>query len=191
MNPFNFLRRLNAIPFPAGEGVLVERPLNILADIRTIVGLVLTGATSPPLAAIETNGLAIVVAANQTAAGTFTFVVPGDYDSVADILTFPILVNSSGATNNPTLDGTVYRKRAGAALSADLDPLVSAAIPATIAPTTSQAIRVVSMSGKACRAGDVLTVNIFTAAHTTDAVNIFSISVVYRSSIVFAAEASR
>lgn len=131
---------------------------------------------------VETNASATTVAASTTDAGTFVFVIPEDYDEVADEFKLIILANSAGDTNTPILDATIYRKRGGAALSADLNPTASSAIPTN---TAKAAERTITASGNLLKAGDVLTINLLTGAHTTDAVIIHSVSPQYKSSIVF------
>ena len=185
MSPYQFLKQLSLTPAPGGDGVRVVRPLNLITDLRTSAGLVLTGATVPAVAALETNALGVQVAASQTAAGSFVFQVPADYDRIADELKINILANSAGATDTPILDATVFRKRAGAALSADLNPTAASALSDTAA------IKTIDVSGESLLPGDVLTVNLITGAHTTDAVNIYSVEVQYKSAIVFADPTAR
>lgn len=188
MVPNTFLRQLAEIPKHPGDGFLRSHKLSITGDLRTAAGLVLTAATAPLVAAFETNALGVQVAAGQTAAGSFTFQVPLDYDQQADTLKIVVLVNSAGNTNTPILDATVYRKRAGAALSADLGSTDSAAIPSL---ATLAAERTIVISGKSLRPGDVLTINLITGAHATDAVNIYGVEVRYKSALVASDPASR
>lgn len=185
MNPFQFLDELSVIPNNSGDGIRVSRPLNLPADVRTIAGLVLTAATVPAVVAAETNALIVQVIAGQTQGGSFVFEVPKDYDETADELKINVLSNSSANTDAPTLDATVYRKRAGVALSADLNPAATAAISKSATPATAASIRTIDVSGKGIKGGDVLTINLVTGAHATDAVNIYAINVQYKSQLVF------
>lgn len=182
MSPFNFLAQVGRIPRAASRGFRKLKTLNPISDLRTTGGLVLTGATGPLVAALETNALGVQVAAGTTAAGSFNFIVPKDYDKTADELRINVLCNSAGDTNVPTLTATAYRKRAGAALTAALTVTASAAIPNN---TTKAAERTVILTGNLLQAGDAVTINLVTGAHATDAVNIYGVEVQYKSSLVF------
>lgn len=162
------------------SGFSVSRPLNIPADLRTAAGLTLTAATAPTIAASETNGLSVNSVASATALGTFVFQIPKDYDEQTDEFRINFMAAMGGATDTPTVTATIYRKRAGAALSADLAPTASAALSAT------SAWRTINANGKGLRAGDSLVINLVTGAHTTDAVALYAAEVTYRSTLVSA-----
>ena len=143
------------------------------------------GATAPTIAATETSGIAIVGAASTTALGTVLWTVPDDYDVTSDHLKVRALINAAGATDNAlTLDATVYNKREGTALSADLNPTASAVIPASASPTDDAAWREIDISGEGLLPGDALTINLLTQAHTTDAVQVWAVVIEYKSMIV-------
>lgn len=183
MDQYNFLKQLGQIPTPGGDGVRITKHHNPVADLRTVAGLVLTGATGPLVANVETNALVVQVAASTTPAGSFIFEIPKDYDTVSDELKINILVNSNGNTDTPTLTCTAYNKRAGAALSAALTvKAISAAVPSS---TVKAAERTIDLSGNSLQPGDVLTINLVTGAHTTDAINIYSVETQYKGAIVF------
>lgn len=203
MVPATFLRALKLQPAVGGDGIRVRRPIpmaggfipsayaggyktqniDVMSGMRTAGGLTLTATTAPTVAAIETNAVGIVVAAAQTACGSFLWEVPFDYDRAVDVVYIDVLCNSAGATDTPTIDATIYNKVAGAALSADLNPTASAAIPGSASPTDDAAIRTVTVTGKGLIAGNVLTVNLVTGGTrgTTDAIQIFGVSVRYPS----------
>lgn len=186
MNPYQFLKQLAGMPV-GGDGI--RREIDVaLQSLRTTGGLILTGATAPSIAAVETNGLAVVAAASSNLLGSFTLSIPKDYDNIRDELTIRVVANSAGDTDVPTLTCTAYRKRAGAALTAALTVVVSAAIANN---TAKAAERTITLSGNKLLADDVLTVNLVSAAHTTDAINIYDVDVVYRGNIVFTASSSR
>jgi hypothetical protein len=186
MSPTQFLKQLGNIPRFGKDGFRRVKSINIISDLRTTAGLVLTAATVPTVAAIETNAVAIVAAAGGTANGTFTFVVPDDYADQSDELKIRLLV-VSGGTDVPTQTATAYRKRAGAALTAALTVVASAAIPT--APPRRRS------GSSTCRqqpaAGDVLTINLVSGAHATDTVIIHGIQVQYKSGLVFADPTTR
>lgn len=181
-----------SLVIPTGGENFIREEAIPLGSIKTAAGLTLTGATAPTIAATETTGVAIVGAASTTALGTLLYPIPSDYDATADYLRVKVLAEVGGATNNAlTLDATVYRKRAGTAISADLDPTASAVIPASASPTDDAAIRELILTGKGCQAGDCLTINLLTQAHTTDPVNIWGVWVERKSTLVPAALADR
>jgi hypothetical protein len=171
-----------------GDGIRVEKGLNIAADLRTTAGLVLTGATTPAVVAAETNGIVVSAVASSNVLGSFSFSVPKDYDKVKDELTIRVIVNSAGTTDVPTLTCTAYNKRAATALSAALTVVASAAIPNS---TTKAAERSISLSGNLLQPDDILWINLVSGAHTTDAISIYGVDVVYRSNIVFTSMATR
>jgi hypothetical protein len=191
MTPINFLSQLFKVPkYGAGKGF--RRTVDIkLADIKTTAGLTLTGATVPTIAAIETNGLAIVAAASGTASGSFTFIVPKDYDQVSDELKINVLANSAGNTDSPTLTCTAYRKRAVTALTAALTVVASSAVPKSASPAAIAAERTIGLSSNSLQPGDVLTINLVASAHTTDALNIYSVEMQYKGTLVLADDTAR
>jgi hypothetical protein len=187
MDSSNFTTQMALAPDKQGGGLMVEQVLP-LGSIKDGAGLTLTGATTPTIAAIETSGVAIVVAASQTAAGTILWQVPIDYDETSDELYIDLLTQSSGDTNTPTIDATIFRKRAGAALSDDLNPTISAAIPNN---TAKAAIRTINASGLGLQRQDALTIDLITGTHTTDTVGIYSVTLRYKSSIASYRHADR
>lgn len=182
MNQYQFLKQLGNIPTPGGDGVRVTQSFSPTA-LKTTAGLVLTAATAPTIANVETNGIAVVGAASSTALGSFVFEVPKDYDFVSDELKINVLVRSAGTTDVPTITATVYRKRAGAALSAALTVVASTAVPSS---TVDAAERTIKVSGNGLKGGDVLTINLVSGAHTTDAIDVYNVEVQYKSGIVYA-----
>lgn len=159
-------------------GYLVSRPLNAPGDLKTIDGLTLTAATVPAVLRTETNGLTVAIAASQTAGGSFMFQVPRDYDETTDEFKIRVLAGLDGTTDVPTLDATIYRKRAGTALSADLNPTASTAM------SDSSAWKTINGTGLGLRRDDVLSINLVSGSHTTNAVSIHAVEVVYRSTLV-------
>lgn len=180
MNPFQFLSQLKNLPRTSGDGVRLYMPLAPF-DLSTAAGLGLTAATVPAIVASETNALVASCVAGQTACGTFSFIVPQHYDPTSDELKINVLAVSGGAADAPTLTCTAYRKRAGAALTAALTVVASAAIPLAAAKA---AVRTISLNGNTLVAGDVVTVNLVSGAHATDAVFISSVEVQFKSGIV-------
>jgi hypothetical protein len=180
MNPGNFLHKVEAMVTGYGFKKILEGvDINSLRDSD---GTILTAATEPSREALETSFIGAVVSSSQTDLGTLTFVVPRDYDADVDKMYIRFLCNSAGTTNIPTIDAALYRKRAGAALSSDLDPTISAAVNTS----TSYAGWVeITADGLDLNPGDAVTWVFTTSAHTADALNIYGVEVVYYSDLVY------
>ena len=178
MNGGTFLSQANDIV--PGLGFKKAESVAILA--RDTSGAPLTNATTPPIAAVETNFLAIVQAASTTFVCELVWQVPRDYDQVKDELKLRFLTCSAGTTDAPTLDAAVYSKRAATALTADLDPVISAAVPKGTALTDW---REINIDSQGLQPGDVLSIEVSSSAHTTDAVNIYDMEMEYRSTLVY------
>jgi len=180
MNPATFLHRLQFIVTGHGfKRVIQGVNLNTLRDDA---GIILTAATEPSREALETVFDGVVVSSSQTDLGRLVFQIPRDYDESVDKLHIRWLCNSAGDTNTPTIDCVMYRKRAGAAISSDLDPTISAAVN----NNTAKAGWVENVSeGDGHKAGDALCCEFATSAHTTDALNVYGLEVVYASDLVY------
>jgi hypothetical protein len=209
-----------------GDGFKRCFPLDILADVKDTTGQILTGATGPLVAALETNFIGLQAAASTTFMGRFNWTVPDDYDDAADYLRIRIACDMAGTTNQALskITPTIYRKRpvpsvipdgssalpAGLALSADLGAPATAvgAIPlvgshlatawveinadywsSEIAPElrgTGSANRSLAATADASiQAGDLLSITLTAASHTTDAINIYGLEMWYRSNLAF------
>lgn len=195
MNPYQFLRELAGLPtgsanggLGGGDGIRHEIQLSPPAIFRTAAGLVLTAATAPAVVAAETNAVVVQAAASSNVLGSFTVSVPKDYDPAKDELSLRIIAQTSGTTDAPTLNATVYRKRAGTALSTALTTVASLAVPNS---TVKAGELTVDVSNNLCLPDDVLFVNITSGAHTTDAINIYGCDILYRSNIVLTDMAAR
>ena len=142
MNESNMVRRLSFLA--PGDGFRKCVPIDILSQVKTTAGLILTASTVPAILATETSFLALTSVNNQTHVGAFLWTAPDDYDETADELRIRIACNMNGNTDSgKTITSTIYRKRpvpnvlpdgatalpAGLALSADLGAPVSGSIP--------------------------------------------------------------
>ena len=139
---------------------------------------------NPSYVSLETNFEGVQLPSSQTDLGTLTFKIPRDYDKDNDYLRLRFLVNSGGDTDTPSIDAAMYRKRAGAALSSDLDPTISAVV------NTNTAIAdwvEVNADGLGMQAGDGVSFDLSTGGTrgTSDALNIYAIEVIYKSDLVF------
>ena len=211
MDPTNFLASVKGIPAGnsdlsavnalGGDPQSMKRVINldVLSALRTAAGLVLTGGTAPLIAALETNALGVQVAAGATAAGSFTFRVPEDYDPVSDLLAVHVAGVSAGTTNQPTLSGTAYYSRpqinypggnqqAGAALSSALTVGTSVA---TNISTSHPLDMAVPLSGNGLQPDDCVTINLITSAHATDAFNMYGLALHIKSNFVLTDMAQR
>ena len=181
LNPSTFLKRLEGVV--TGDGFKrVIQGIN-LNTIHLASGAPLAADSGNPMrATLETYFEGVQLASSQTALGTLTFGIPRDYDATVDKLDIRFLANSAGDTNTPTIDATMYRKRAGAALSADIDPTISAAVNNS---TTLAGWVEVRSHGDKWLPGDQVTCIFVSSAHTTDALNVYGLEVVYASDLVY------
>ena len=98
-------------------------------SLRLETGAILVADSgNPGRVSLETNFEGVQLPSSQTDLGTLTFKIPRDYDKDNDYLRVRFLANSAGDTDTPSIDAAMYRKRAGAALSDDLDPTISAVV---------------------------------------------------------------
>lgn len=165
--------------FDVSGGAAVSRRCLAGVDINSIrvAGLIPTASTEPSRESLETNFEGLVVSASQTVAGDLTFLVPRDYDPIRDSLRVRFLTQMGGTTDTSIeIDASLYRKREGVALTSDLDPVISASI---VISTTNAGWVEVNADTQALQPGDAVTFVFSTTAHTTDAVNIYAVEVVY------------
>ncbi len=183
MNPGQFLESCKRIEI--GKGFLRTITGISWRELMEADGDKLASTTTPPVSAIETTGLGVVVASSATFVGELNMTVPWDYDSSQDHLKFNILCNSAGDTDTPSIDALVYSKRAGVAITADLDPTISAVVNTN---TALAAVVTVDCSDQSLQAGDVLQITFNTGGTrgTTDALNVYGLDVEYRSTLVYA-----
>lgn len=194
LSPDNFLVHIKNLVTGGGRdsannpkidsGYLKSVTMNPVGDLKTIDGLTLTGATTPAVLRTETNGLTVAAGASSNVLGSFMFQVPLDYDEATDLLMIRAIVGMDGAVDTPIFDATIYRKRAQTALSADLNPTAGAAIVA------SSDVREIVLAGADLLAGDSLTINLISGAHTTNAISLHSLELRYRSTLVSYNEAT-
>lgn len=178
LNAATFLKRLEGIV--TGNGF--KKSVDITDMLKTSAGLVLTASTHPGKAALETSLYGIQAANGQTTLGSLLLQVPRDYDKSIDKMYFRFLVNSGGTTNTPKIDAAIYQKKSATALSADLDPTISAAINNS---TTKAGYVEIKVEGEGLEPGASLFVVFTTEAHTTDTVDVYAVEMVYYSDLVY------
>ncbi|KKN20338.1 hypothetical protein LCGC14_0936660 [marine sediment metagenome] len=180
LNGATFLKNLEGVITGNGFKRVIQG-IN-LNTLRTSGGLILTGSTAPLRASLETNFEGVQSASGTTDFGSLVFNVPRDYDVNNDELKIRFLCNSAGDTNTPTMDAAMFRKRAGVALTSDLDPTISAAMNNN---TAKAGYIEIDASDLGCKPGDALHFDLTTSAHSTDAANFYGVEVVYRSDLVY------
>ena len=180
-NVANFWKGLEALV--TGDGFKrVIQGINI-NTLRLASGAILAADSgNPGRVSLETYFEGVQLPSSLTALGTLTFQIPRDYDESVDKLDLRFLVNSAGDTNTPTIDASMYRKRAGAALSSDIDPTISAAVNTNTVKAGWVEVR---SHGDGWQAGDAVTVILASSAHTTDALNMYGLEVVYASDLAY------
>jgi len=180
LNPATFLSRLEGIVTGYGFKRVIQG-VNI-NSLRDDAGIILTASTEPSREALETVFDGVVVSSSQTDLGRLAFQIPRDYDATVDKLHIRFLCNSAGDTNTPTIDCIMYRKRAGAAVSSDIDPTISAAANTNTA--LADWVEIVS-EGDGWLPGDAVCCEFATSAHTTDAFHVYGLEIVYASDLVY------
>ncbi len=185
MNPGTFLKNTERIT--TGKGFKRAVPVHLNECHKYDDGALLTTTvTAAGYDMLDTGSKqrVIFVDDDETSMFGFNFSVPEDYDESVDKLRIRALVSMDGGTTDTVyLDAEIYRKRAGAAATADLDPTIDPVrIPAAIA---SAAWSEVDADGNDLQGGDQLTVVLKTAAHTTDGMLVYGIEVVYAADLVY------
>jgi hypothetical protein len=183
MNPNTFCKNVERITTGSGfKRVIQGLDLN---DLRLASGAPLAADSGNPMrASLETYFEGVQLASSQTALGVLSFQVPRDYDESVDKMYVRFLANSAGTTDAPTIDASLYQKKLGTALSSDLDPTISAAVAKTSATTGNGWVEVKAES-QGLVAGAGLTWIFASSAHTTDALNIYALEVVYYSDLAY------
>lgn len=158
--------------------------ITLINDVATLAAKINQVLVAMNGTADETNAIVTLVQETVDTIGTVRFTIPRDYDEATDVLTVRVLASqlTSSTDNDVQLDSQVYRKRAGAALTADLNPT----IPSTVLSTTEQWVEF-SLTGNSFRRDDVIQFKLITDGHNdTDGeeVLIHDFEVVYRSTLV-------
>lgn len=179
MNPATFLKNTERIV--TGQGFKRIIPGITLSSWKNADGLELTAATEPRRASAETVFEAVTSYRGTTVGGSLQFVVPRDYDQTVDKLKIRFLAQSS-SSETPTIDAVLYRKRAGAAISGDLDPTISAAINSA---TAKAAWVEINCDDLGMQPGDALHFDFTFSTHSSHEANMYGLEVEYRSDLVY------
>lgn len=201
MDPWNFLEVIKELVTGGGRlksGTLKDdagfaRDMNFsLTDIdlgTTFTANTTTGvvtASGAILTSSETNIRVASFAASTTAVGSIELMIPRDYDEATDTFALKISIASAGATNSPTLTATVYKKSPGAAAVAVATSVNGTAIGGTaaLALTANAQIMEFVFDQKGLLRDDAITITLTATAHTTDAILVYGIEPIYRSTLV-------
>lgn len=187
MNPAHFLQNLDRIITGHGFRRVIQG-ININTLRLATGGILAVDSGNPQRRTLETYFEGVRLASGQTDLGSLTFQIPRDYDESVDKLYIRFLANSGGDTNTPTIDAAMYRKRAEAALSSDIDPTISAAVNNNTAK--ADWVEIVSEDDK-WKAGDAVTCLFTSSAHSTDNLEIYGLEVVYASDLVYYEDSER
>lgn len=181
LNPATFLKSLERIV--TGQGFKrVIQGVDINSMRLATGGILAADSGNPGRVSLETHFEGVQLPSSQTDLGSLAFQVPRDYDESIDKMYVRFLANSAGATNTPTIDAALYQKKIETALSADLDPTISAAVQTSTAKADWVEIKAESQG---LVAGAAVTWVLTTSAHTTDALNIYALEVVYYSDLAY------
>lgn len=186
MNPATFLQNCDRIITGYGFRRSVPIPLGTLRLIATGADIgVSVAASGIDMLDTSDKGMILWSDDDETDICQINFVVPQDYDETIDKLRLRVLCSTDeeGTDNTFYIDAKVYRKRAGAALSADLDPTISpTAIPLTEALA---AWREVNIDGEGMQGGDCLTIILAASTHGETGLQIYGIEMVYAGCLVY------
>lgn len=181
MSPGLFLRNTDRII----PGYGFKKSVPVTGLLTASDGTALTGTTTNVgRGAIETSFLGIVGASSGTFAMNLLFPVPWDYDQSQDKMKLRFLAQMGGNTNTAVkLDAALYQKKVTTALSADLNPTISAVIP--ILTTKAQWVEIVATSLGLVAGSALDWVITCDGTHTTDAIHIYAAEIEYYSDLVY------
>ena len=188
--PYNFLFGIkNLVPgsdtpvatggaVPADGGFLLDVSMDLNDGVFAGSTITYTTASTVPI---------ISAAAATTLITTYGWQVPRDYDETTDYVVVRVLARDAGTTNTPTLtvasSTTIMNSTgilaAGVAIGATgFTAPVSAALSSTLTEYEFP------LSGQGLVRDSILSFTITASAHTTDAVQIFAVDLVYASCLV-------
>ena len=177
MGPGTFLQHIKDIV--TGNGFLKSRqiPLRGVPLFSTGAALTTTLTTNPGPDKFDTNITGLSWAAGKVVKAGIDLAIPMDYDESQDHCKLRFRAKMAGGTDTATaLDAVAYHEDAG---TTDLDPTISADLSSTLATVE------IDLSGNAFSAGDAVSVGVFPEAHGTDAVQVYSMELEYRSTLVY------
>jgi hypothetical protein len=188
-----------ASALPAADSGINEDVVLSLGD-ATLGSTTAFVTDSQGLRALQTNVSSTQGSTNTT--GTFSFIVPRDYDVTADKLLVRVQASMTGNTDTPTISiasstllpaGTMNADGRTLNLTATLvngksvnGTTVTQLSPLTISSTLSstQSIYEFDLSGLGLIRDTVVSLKLTTSNHNTDKVNVYGVSIVYAWTIV-------
>ena len=177
MNKATFLFGLRTLI--TGQGFKKVQPISIrdfcLASDASTLTTTLTTNAGFDMKGTSSKSIVLSWAASKVVAVGLTVQIPDDYDATNDYLKLRLKVMSAGSADTPTFTAAAYVNGA----ATDLAPDASAAISATLGWVE------IDLSSNSISPGDVLTITLTPAAHTTDAIDVFAAKLEYRSDLVF------
>lgn len=135
-----------------------------------------TISTNPGMDLFDTNIIGLTWAAAKVVPAGISIMIPKDYDESEDYCKLVFRAKMGGSTDTPAIDATAYHEDDGAT---DLDPTISGDLSDTLGDVS------IDLGGNSFSAGDHITVAPFPEAHGTDAVQVYSIALEYRSTLVY------
>lgn len=133
-----------------------------------------TGTT----AGLVSNMVALTNAASSTTVGTWQYQIPRDYDQTTDKLIVRVIADSAGTTDTPKLTVTPHTLSLGGTSVAITGIQTSSGV------SNKPAVFEFDFSGNGLSRDELIAFTLTTAAHTTDAVQVYGFQVVYASCLV-------
>lgn len=195
LSPNNFLQNIKNLVTGGGfqkDGVNPTNDAGFKVDHNDFMGSALLVTNVTYIA--DGDGYPVVNISNAagTVGTTIPFWVPRDYDEATDEIVFRVVANMGGATDTPTLtisgsketlvttNGSTFN--ATAALTITSVDGVAGAVSTALSATRTRHDAIIRGGG--LKRDTLVFLKIVTGAHTTDAIQIAALGVVYRSTLV-------
>lgn len=124
------------------------------------------------------NTQALSNAATNTSFGNISYLIPRDYDEASDKLLVRLIARTAGTTDFPTLTVASSTSVLGGTVGVAGTSKTSAVV------TSSTAVYEFNLSGQGLKRDTNLALLMTMGAHTTDAIQLFAVQIVYASTIV-------
>lgn len=176
MNEANLVKRLNFLV--TGNGVLVEKELDIVAAVRVAASGIPVGAATAPTAAV--NGISFANA--ETA--ILMFSIPQDYAQNKDQLALRLHeVPSANSADTTSLGITSAQSifRAGAVVNATASTAKAEAATASTGPNVRE--NVLDLSGRGYRPGDMIQLTLTATGSGATEIVLLGLDIIYSSCV--------
>lgn len=177
MGPGTFLQHIKDIV--TGNGFLksIQIPMISVHLFSSGAPLTTTLSTNPGQDKFDTNITGLSWASGKVVKAGIDLAIPMDYDESQDHCKLRFRAKMDGGTDTATaLDAVAYHEDDG---TADLDPTISDDLSTTLATVE------IDLSGNSFSAGDAVSVGVFPETHANDAVQVYSMELEYRSTLVY------